>query len=114
LQGDKLFVIILPMRSKEQDSVYFHSLASWHFIPLEAAECFSKIDFNNFDYQEIFEIWSAGGGRGLCTETVLGVFTNRKVKNRKVKRITRKSIKKLAPGSYIFPDGKVVPKKPKK
>lgn len=94
------------MRSKEQDSVYFHSLASWHFIPLEAAKRFSRIDFNNFDYQKINDIWFAGTGRGLCMETVYRIF-----EDKGIKKITREIVEKLPPGSWISSDGRTIFKK---
>jgi len=80
--------------------VYFRSLASWHFIPLEAAESFCQINFSNFDYQEIFNIWSASGGRGKCTETVYRVFEDKGTEG-----VTREKVEELRPGFWISSDG---------
>lgn len=111
LHENKLFAIILPMRSKEGEphtpKVYFytghgeHAPGTWHFVTEELAKRFSKLDFN--DWRTRREIWLYGPGKGMSSIAIERAFAVDRID------LPAEIIKKLPAGSYITYEGKVVP-----
>lgn len=111
LHENKQFVIILPMRSKEEEphtpKVYFytghgeHAPGTWHFVTEELAKRLSKLDFN--DWRTYREIWLYGPGKGMSSIAIERAFTVDGID------LPAEIIKKLPAGSYITYEGKVVP-----
>lgn len=96
------------MCSKEKEPetpvVYFKTWSVWHLVPLEQAKGhFGKLDFS--DWQSVREVWLYGPSKATSSTAVAGIF-----KDRGVAHLTQELIEKLPPGSYIFPDGKIVSK----
>jgi hypothetical protein len=98
LQGNKLFAMIAPMRSKEQvspEGVFFRSRArdTWLIVPSDKArDEFGKLDLN--DWQTIRHLWVVSP-RGRTTKIVA-----------RRTGLTEEEVRRMPPGSWISFDGR--------
>jgi len=106
LNNNKLFVIILPMRSKEGEQetpmVYFRTKSGWLWLTLEAAEECSKLDFED-DWRSFREVWGRTSKWGIPSSLLTIVFSDKGMMD-----FSMEVLEKFTPGSWISSDGRII------